>query len=47
VVSDKDNHACIVAGNLMARCLREFVRYKHNDMDDLERVVSRLRSRPN
>ena len=43
VVSDKDNHACIVAGNLMAKgAFAEFVRYKHNDMEDLERVLSKL-----
>ncbi len=43
VVSDRDNHACIVAGNLMAKgAFAEFVRYKHNDMKDLERVISRL-----
>lgn len=43
VVSDKDNHACIVAGNLMAKgATAEVVRYKHNDMKDLERVLSKL-----
>ena len=43
IISDRDNHACIVAGNLMAKgATAEFVRYKHNDMDDLERVVSKL-----
>lgn len=43
VVSDKDNHACIIAGNLMAKgATAEFVRYKHNDMDDLERVICKL-----
>jgi len=43
VVSDKDNHACIVAGNLMAKgAFAEFVRYKHNDVNDLERIISRL-----
>jgi len=43
VVSDKDNHACIVAGNLMAKgAFAEFVRFKHNEMDDLERVISKL-----
>ncbi|HEX7572757.1 MAG TPA: pyridoxal phosphate-dependent aminotransferase family protein [Bacteroidota bacterium] len=43
VVSDKDNHACIMAGNLMAKgAFAEFVRYKHNEMDDLERVLSKL-----
>jgi len=45
VVSDRDNHACIVAGNLMAKgAFAEFVRYKHNDMQDLERVISKLPS---
>jgi len=43
VVSDKDNHACIVAGNLMAKgAFAGFERYKHNDMDDLERVMAKL-----
>jgi 8-amino-7-oxononanoate synthase len=43
IVSDKDNHACLVVGNLMAKgALAEFVRYKHNDMDDLERVISKI-----
>ncbi len=43
VISDKDNHACIVAGNLMAKgATAEFVRYKHNDMNDFERVISKL-----
>ena len=43
VVSDKDNHACLVVGNLIAKgALAEFVRYKHNDMNDLERVISKI-----
>jgi 8-amino-7-oxononanoate synthase len=43
VVSDRDNHACIVAGNLMAKgAFAEFVRYKHNDPADLARVLSGL-----
>ena len=43
VVTDKENHACIVAGYMMAKGLfADFVRYKHNDMADLERVISRL-----
>ncbi len=42
VISDKDNHACIVAGNLMARgATAELMRYKHNDMNDLERVLNK------
>ncbi len=45
VVTDKDNHACLVAGTLMAKgATADFVRYKHNDMDDLERVVKKLPS---
>lgn len=43
VVSDKDNHACIVAGQIMAKGLTaNLERYKHNDMADLERVLSKL-----
>lgn len=43
IVSDRDNHACIWAGNLIAKgSFAEFVRYKHNDMEDLERQISKL-----
>ena len=43
VISDRDNHACLVAGNMMAKAASaEFVRYKHNDMDDLDRVIKKL-----
>jgi 8-amino-7-oxononanoate synthase len=43
LISDKDNHACIVAGNLIARgATVELLRYKHNNMEDLERVLSKL-----
>lgn len=43
IISDKDNHACIVAGNLIARgATVDLVRYKHNDMDDLERVLNKI-----
>jgi len=43
VISDKDNHACIWAGNLIAKGLTaDLIRYKHNDMDDLERVIAKL-----
>jgi len=43
VISDKDNHACIVAGTLMAKgALGNLLRYKHNDMDDLEKVISKI-----
>jgi len=45
VVSDRDNHACIMAGNLMAKgAFAEFIRYKHDDMEDLERVLTKLPS---
>lgn len=43
VISDKDNHACIVAADLMAKGgFAEFKRYKHNDMDDLEVVLKKI-----
>jgi 8-amino-7-oxononanoate synthase len=43
VVSDKDNHACIVAGNLMAKgAFADMVRFKHNDMEDLDRVLDKI-----
>jgi 8-amino-7-oxononanoate synthase len=43
VVSDRDNHACIVSGQLMAKgAYADYVRYKHNDMADLERVIGKL-----
>ncbi len=43
LVSDKDNHASIVAGTLIARSsMVDLLRYKHNNMDDLERVLSKL-----
>lgn len=50
VVSDKDNHACIVAGNLIATGVgaladgmtHSVVRYKHNDMKHLDTVISKL-----
>lgn len=43
VVSDRDNHACIMAGNLMAKgAAGGLERFKHNDMKDLERVLTNL-----
>ena len=39
VFSDKWNHASIVDGCLLAR--GKFVRFRHNDMDDLERQLRR------
>ncbi|TAL70256.1 MAG: pyridoxal phosphate-dependent aminotransferase family protein [Bacteroidetes bacterium] len=41
VISDKENHACIVNGCVLAKGgFAEFVRFKHNDMDDLDKVLS-------
>jgi 8-amino-7-oxononanoate synthase len=50
VVSDKDNHASIVAGTLIAAGMASYdstegnsvVRYKHNDMNHLDHVLSQL-----
>jgi 8-amino-7-oxononanoate synthase len=43
VISDRDNHACIVAGNLMAKSITANVlRFRHMEMDDLERVLKRV-----
>lgn len=43
IISDKDNHACIVAANMMAKGgFAEFKRYKHNDMADLERILKSI-----
>ena len=43
VVSDKDNHACIVAGQIMAKgATADLLRYKHQDMNDLERVLQKI-----
>ena len=43
VVSDKDNHACIVAAQIMAKgATANLLRYKHNNMNDLERVLNKI-----
>ncbi len=43
VISDKDNHACIVAGTLMAKgAMGGLARYKHKDMEDLQKVLSKI-----
>jgi 8-amino-7-oxononanoate synthase len=43
VISDKENHACIISGCMLAKgAFAEFVRYKHNDMEDLEKVLQRI-----
>lgn len=43
IVCDKENHASIISACLTAKgSFTDFVRYKHNDMEDLERVLSNL-----
>ncbi|HRP02837.1 MAG TPA: pyridoxal phosphate-dependent aminotransferase family protein [Candidatus Kapabacteria bacterium] len=43
IISDKENHACIVNGAMLAKgAFAEFKRYKHNDMEDLERVLQHI-----
>ncbi len=43
VITDKDNHASIVAGVMMAKGMfADFLRYKSNDMEDLERVIAQI-----
>jgi len=43
IVSDKENHACIVNGAMLAKgAFAEFKRYKHNDMEDLEKVLQNI-----
>jgi 8-amino-7-oxononanoate synthase len=43
IICDKENHASIINACLTAKgAFTDFVRYKHNDMDDLEKVLSKL-----
>lgn len=43
VICDKENHASIINAALTAKgAYVDFVRYKHNDMEDLERVMARI-----
>ncbi len=43
VISDRDNHACIVMGTFISKGQSaELVRYKHNDMEHLESVISKI-----
>lgn len=45
VISDKENHACIISGALLAKGgFAHFARYHHNDMEDLERVLQKIPS---
>lgn len=41
IICDKENHASIINGSLMARSFgAQFLRYKHGDMEDLERIIA-------
>jgi len=43
VLTDRENHASIVAGTLITKGMQgEVIRYKHNDIRDLERVLARV-----
>lgn len=43
VISDKENHASIVTGCLLAKgAYAEFLRYKHGDFEDLDKILSQL-----
>jgi 8-amino-7-oxononanoate synthase len=45
VVSDRENHACIISGAILAKGgFAHFSRYHHNDMADLERVLQKIPS---
>jgi 8-amino-7-oxononanoate synthase len=42
VFTDKENHASIVAGTLITKGMQgEVIRYRHNDVKDLKRVLNR------
>lgn len=48
VLSDKDNHASIVAGNMLGAAMNaQILRYKHNDMEDLERRLQSIPEKAN
>ncbi|MFH1051957.1 MAG: pyridoxal phosphate-dependent aminotransferase family protein [bacterium] len=43
LILDKEDHACIINGAMIAKgAFTDYKRYKHNDMQDLERVLSHL-----
>ena len=43
ILSDKDNHASIVAGNMLAASIHaHIIRFKHNDMKDLEKRLKAI-----
>ena len=43
LILDKEDHACIINAGMIAKgAFTEFKRYKHNDIEDLEGVLSKL-----
>jgi len=43
MILDKEDHACIINASMIAKgAFTEFKRYKHNDMEDLEKVLAKL-----
>lgn len=43
IISDKENHASIISGAMMAKgAFTEFKRYKHNDMEELRKVLQSI-----
>lgn len=43
LILDKEDHACIINAGMIAKgAFTDFLRYKHNDMQDLDRVLSDL-----
>ncbi|TLU88275.1 MAG: aminotransferase class I/II-fold pyridoxal phosphate-dependent enzyme [Chlorobium sp.] len=43
IISDRDNHASLVAASIMAQGAgANFLRYNHNNMEDLERVLQKI-----
>ena len=43
IISDRDNHACLVVASLMSKGgMANLERYRHNDMADLERVLQKI-----
>lgn len=48
ILSDKDNHASIVAGNMLAASIHaHIIRFKHNDMKDLEKRLKNIPEKAN
>lgn len=43
IISDKENHACIQNGAVAAKgMLAEFVRFRHSDMENLEKILKSI-----